>query len=124
LVTPRGTPGSYVDDALAAAGKSRRIALAVPHFLVVPHVIAATDLIATLASRVAALFAPLLGLARLAPPLRVPPFTIALAWHERQNRDPAHRWFREQIVAASRELDDSDDAGDDDEERHRGRTRR
>jgi DNA-binding transcriptional LysR family regulator len=108
LVSPGGTPGSFVDDALLAVGMSRRIALAVPHFLVVPHVIAATDLIATLASRVAGLFAPYFGLVRLAPPLLVPALAIALAWHERQHDDPAHRWIREQIVAVARDLSSDD----------------
>jgi len=42
---PRGTPGSFVDDALAAIGRTRRIALAVPHVLVVPYLIASSDLI-------------------------------------------------------------------------------
>jgi DNA-binding transcriptional LysR family regulator len=104
LVAPRGKPGSFVDDALAAVGRRRRIALAVPHFLVVPHVVAASDLIATLATRVTALFAPLLGLARLPPPLPISGFAMALAWHERQHQDAAHRWFREQIVAVAGDL--------------------
>src|SRR4029079_10913188 len=54
MVAPRGTPGSLVDDALAAVGRTRRVALAVPHFLVVPYVIAATDLVAPRATRVTA----------------------------------------------------------------------
>jgi DNA-binding transcriptional LysR family regulator len=72
-----------------------------PHFLVVPHVVAASDLIATLATRVTALFAPLLGLARLPPRLPISGFAMALAWHERQHQDAAHRWLREQIVAVA-----------------------
>ncbi len=105
LVAPRGTTGSYVDDALAAAGRTRRIAVAVPHFLVAPHVIAATDLIATLATRVARTFEATLRLALLAPPVELTGFTIALAWHERTQRDPAHRWLREQIHAAATDHD-------------------
>jgi DNA-binding transcriptional LysR family regulator len=104
LVSPRGTPGSFVDDALAAVGKSRRVALVVPHFLVVPHVVAASDLVATLATRVAGLFAPLLGLEQLPPPFALSGFAIALTWHERQHHDPAHRWLREQIAAVARDL--------------------
>ncbi len=104
LVAPRGRPGSFVDDALAAVGRERRVALAVPHFLVVPHVLAATELVATLPSRITALYAKHLGLAVLAPPLPVPPFQIAAQWHERYQHDDAHRWLREQLfeVAATR----------------------
>jgi DNA-binding transcriptional LysR family regulator len=101
MVAPRGTPGSFVDDALAAAGRSRRVALAVPHFLVVPYVIAASDLIATLASRIAALFAATLDLVTVAPPVEVPRFAMALAWHERNHHDPAQRWFRDQLAAVT-----------------------
>jgi DNA-binding transcriptional LysR family regulator len=101
LVAPRGTPGSVVDDALAAAGKSRRIAAAIPHFLVVPYVIAGSDLVATLASRVAAMFSETLGLVCMPPPLAIPKFQIALAWHERSHHDAPHRWFRDQLIAVA-----------------------
>ena len=101
MVAPRGTPGSLVDDALAAVGRSRRIAMAVPHFLVVPYVIAATDMLATLASRIAALFATTLDLVMAPPPVAIARFAIALAWHERNHRDPAQRWLRDQIAAAA-----------------------
>lgn len=103
MVAPRGTPGSFVDDALAALGRTRRIALAVPHFLVVPYVIAATDLVATLAHRVAALFATTLDLAMVAPPIGIARFAIALAWHERNHHDAAQRWFRAQVAAVADE---------------------
>jgi DNA-binding transcriptional LysR family regulator len=106
MVAPRGTPGSFVDDALAAVGRTRRVALAVPHFLVVPYVIAGTDLVATLASRIAALFATTLDLVRVAPPIAIAKFAIALAWHERNHHDAAQRWFRDQVAAvAIEELD-------------------
>jgi len=101
MVAPRGTPGSFVDDALASLGRTRRVALAVPHFLVVPYIVAATDLVATLASRVAALFATTLDLAIAAPPIAIAKFAIALAWHERNHHDAAQRWLREQIAAAA-----------------------
>jgi DNA-binding transcriptional LysR family regulator len=104
LVSPRGTPGSLVDDALAAMGKTRRVALAVPHFLVVPHIVAGTDLVATLASRLAAPFARTLGIVATPPPVAIPKFQLALAWHERNHHDPQQRWFRDQILAVAAEI--------------------
>jgi DNA-binding transcriptional LysR family regulator len=104
LIAPRGTPGSLVDDALAAAGRSRRIALAVPHFLVVPYLIASSDLIATLATRVASTFADTLKLVTMPPPLALPKFQIAVTWHERNQDDLPHRWLREQLLAVGAEL--------------------
>jgi DNA-binding transcriptional LysR family regulator len=104
LVAPRGTPGSLVDTALAALGRSRRIALAVPHFLVVPHIVATTDLIATLATRVARMFADALDLVLMPPPVELPTLQMALGWHERSHRDPAHVWLRQQLFAAAAEI--------------------
>lgn len=104
LVAPRGTPGSFVDDALTAVGRTRRIALAVPHFLVVPYLIASSELVATLATRVAETFAGALGLVTMPPPLALPKFQIALAWHERNHDDPPHRWLRDQILAVAAEV--------------------
>ena len=104
LVSPRGTPGSLVDDALAALGRSRRVALAVPHFLVVPYLIASSDLIATLATRIATTFADALGLVTMPPPLALPKFQIAVAWHERDHDDPPHRWLREQLLAVAADV--------------------
>ncbi len=104
LVAPRGTPGSLVDDALAKVGKSRRIGLAVPHFLVVPYIIASTDLLATLASRVASLFASTLDLVTMPPPLTIPKFRMAASWHERSHHDASHEWLREQLFAVAAEM--------------------
>lgn len=97
MVAPRGTPGSLVDDALRELGRTRRVAMAVPHFLVVPYVIAETEMLATLPTRIARLFAQNLGLVMTSPPLELRGFEVAIAWHERNHHDQAQRWFREVI---------------------------
>jgi DNA-binding transcriptional LysR family regulator len=102
LVTPRGTPGSLVDDALAALGHTRRVAAAVPHFAVAPYVVAGSDLVATLGEHVVEAGAAPLGLVVKPLPFAVPPFAITMTWHERVHRDPAQRWLREQIARAAR----------------------
>ncbi|KYF91417.1 hypothetical protein BE20_14740 [Sorangium cellulosum] len=101
LVAPRGTPGSLVDDALAALGRSRRVAATVSHFLVAPHVVAATDLMATLGARIVDAAAAPLGLAVLPPPLELAGFSFAMIWHERTHHDPAQRWLRDQLARAA-----------------------
>ncbi|HSO39615.1 MAG TPA: LysR family transcriptional regulator [Labilithrix sp.] len=104
LVSPRGDSGAVVDAALAKLGRRRRVALEVPHFLVAPHVVRETDLVLTLAGRLADRLAPMLGLRRLAPPLELPGFTMSMVWHERQHTDPSHVWMRKAIVAAAKEI--------------------
>ena len=67
-----------------------------PHFLIAPHVVATSDLILTLAARVASALAKPLGLVVLAPPaeLRLEGFTMSALWHERTQTDPAEKWMR------------------------------
>ena len=104
LVAPRGTPGGIVDDKLAADGRSRRVAVAVPHFLVVPHIVAATDLIATLPTRVVDALASQRDLVKLPPPIALDGFDVAMVWHERNHHDPGQRWLRDQVVAIAAAL--------------------
>jgi len=106
LISPRGKEGSFVDDALAKLGLSRRVAVAVPHFLVAPHIVAESDLVLTVASRVATLLAKPLGLVMLAPPreLELAGFRMSLLWHERTHHDAAHRWLRDLFVSVAGEI--------------------
>jgi DNA-binding transcriptional LysR family regulator len=96
LIAPRGAGGSFVDEALARLGLSRHVAVTVPHFLVAPHLVVGSDLVLTVAERVARLLAAPLGLVVLTPPaeLRLEGFTVSALWHERTHADPAHVWVR------------------------------
>ena len=100
LIAPRGTEGGFVDDALARMGMRRRVAVALPHFLVAPHIVANSDLVLTLAARIAAVLVEPLGLAVLTPPaeLGLEGFVVSASWHERTHGDPARRWVREVIA--------------------------
>jgi DNA-binding transcriptional LysR family regulator len=107
FVAPRGRKGGAVDSALAKRGLERRVAVAVPHFLVMPTVIASSDLIVTLASRVARSFAEHLPLRLFEPPIPLPSFSMQMTWHERAKSDPGHQWLRALLVDVTRELDSS-----------------
>lgn len=104
LVAPRGSPGGIVDDVLTARGLARRTVVLVPSFLAVPHLLAGSDLIATLAERVARAFADLLPLHVVPHPLRLPGFTISTIWHERADADPGHVWLRQALTRAATAL--------------------
>jgi len=94
VVAPRGRPGSLVDDLLARHGRSRRIAVTVPHFLLAPAIVATSDLVWTAPAGLARAFAALYPLAVRPPPLAIPGFTIAMRWHVRLDRDPGLAWLR------------------------------
>lgn len=100
LISPRGSGPTLVDDALAKKGLTRRIALRVPFFLAAPHLIASSDLVLTAPRRIAELFARTLPLRIFPPPLPLAGFSVHLAWHERDDADPAHMWLRRAIARA------------------------
>lgn len=104
LVAPGGQSGSYVDTVLAKIGRTRRVAIQLPHFLAAPHVVRETDVVLTLARRIADVMAPMLGLRRVPPPVEVPGFTMSIVWHERQHADPAHAWFRATLAKVASKL--------------------
>jgi DNA-binding transcriptional LysR family regulator len=85
------------DSALAKRGLARRVVLSVPHFLLVTSVLASSDLVAMLPSR---LVRGTRLLRVVEPPIDAPDFDMAMLWHERTHRDPGHQWLRERIAAA------------------------
>lgn len=85
--------------ALHLLGLQSRIRLTLPHFMVVPAILAATDLAVILPLRPAKRFAALHALQVVEPNLGLPPFTVALHWTWRSAHDPGHRWLREQVLA-------------------------
>lgn len=105
LIAPRGKPGGAVDDALAAQGRKRHLSLVVPHFLAAPHVVAETDLVLTLAERVARHFALRLRLRILGLPVKVPSVRLSMLWHERQQKDRGHEWLRERVEQVARAVE-------------------
>lgn len=101
-IAPGGTPGGPLDDALMERGLARTVSVRVPHFLVAPLLITRSDLVLTAPRRVVESFAEFAGLHVFEPPLKIPGFTVQQAWLARYQADPAHRWFRAQVKAASR----------------------
>jgi len=102
LITITGVGGGVVDDALAAKGLARRIALRIPSFLAAPLVVARSDLVVTMPRHAATEFAALAPLALVEPPLKLAAFDVSQLWHERHHADPRHAWLRRivQSVAA------------------------
>ncbi|WP_439888341.1 LysR family transcriptional regulator [Pseudomonas sp. MBLB4123] len=98
IVSPDG--GGFhgiTDQALAARGLTRRVVLSVPHFLFLISVLQRSDLVAMLPSR---LVRDSAALQVVEAPVEVTGYEMALIWHERAHRDPAHRWLREFIAGS------------------------
>lgn len=98
-VSPRGgTEGGFERKAKLR----RNVVLFTPHYLVAPWVLASTDIIAALPERVARRFAEAFPLTVV--PVEIPhePLRVQQLWHPHRQQDPAHRWLREQVLAAAR----------------------
>ncbi|MEL6816227.1 MAG: LysR family transcriptional regulator [Cyanobacteria bacterium J06598_3] len=90
-----------VDHLLAKRGLQRHIAISVPHFLVVPGIIAKTDLVTTLAERVARTFAQLYSLQVLPLPFDMEGFYVYMRWHKSNEKQLAQQWLRALVSEVS-----------------------
>lgn len=98
-----GSPG-VVDSILAMEGRKRRVAVTLAHVVAVPFAVAGTDLVATMARRVAGRFAEIAGVALAPLPYDAPPFAIDLLHSRRATSDPALSWFLAAIERVGRSL--------------------
>jgi len=101
-IAPRGLPGGPVDDALAALGLVRRVAVRTPSFLTACLLAASSDLLLTAPSRVLLPLAERLRLRTFPPPIAVKGFRAHIAWHPRAQHDEAHRFFRGLVAGLTR----------------------
>ena len=101
LVSFSGRPHGFVDQALAALGRQRRIVLTVNQFATAGSVVAKSDLLTVLPRE----FLPATGaehrLVQRPLPLALAPITVVMMWHLRKDDDPAHRWLRERLGEAA-----------------------
>lgn len=111
LVSFSGRAQGFVDQALTALQRSRRVVLTVNQFFTAGRVVTQSDLLTVLPRR----FVPATGYAdqlELRPlPLALSPIHVALLWHRRHERDPAHRWLREQVLNAAQHAERADTTG-------------
>ena len=96
-VSPEGVGSSVVDAILAARGLRRRIVLVLPSSAGVPFVVAATDLIATLPSRIVKGLPAVPNIRVLAPPFPDVEVCPHMFWHRRTQADPLQAWLRSVI---------------------------
>jgi len=96
MVSPEGG-GFYgiTDKMLEQTGLKRQVVLSVQHFLFAISALTRADLVAMLPAR---LVTGNDALQTFEPPIMIPGFEMAMLWHERCHRDPAHRWLRDFLV--------------------------
>lgn len=100
LVSTTGTGPGIADTVLAQRGLERRIAVRIPYFSGAPHLLARSNLIATLPKAMAEAGRKTTRLEIYEPPFELPRSEAFLWWHERFQRDPGHAWFRNAMLEA------------------------
>lgn len=85
---------------LASKGLTRSVGLRTPHFMSLPIIISATDLIATVPQALADFFEGSYGLRQVRLPFRPPVFQSNLYWSKGADRQAINVWFRSILMDA------------------------
>jgi DNA-binding transcriptional LysR family regulator len=99
-IAPHGEETTWIDRSLAERGLDRHVAMAVPQFLVAPFIVAESDMILTVSSRVAKAMVRRLGLVIRPCPLAPAPYQLTMLWPAALDSDAGHRWLRAAIQRA------------------------
>lgn len=94
LVSARGSAHEIVEQTLRNKGLARRIALRVPHFTVVPMILARSDHMVIVPEGLVRAIARFGRFKSLKPPVDIPALDVRVHWHERFGRDPGIAWLR------------------------------
>ena len=98
IATPAGTGHGIILRTLMEHGLKHRIVLQVQNFLVLPNIIATTDLLAIVPHSVGSQLSRYNDVKLLPVPIPIPPFDIKQCWHERFHDDAGNRWLRQQFA--------------------------
>ncbi|MGL5836173.1 MAG: LysR family transcriptional regulator [Waterburya sp.] len=97
LHTIRRDEIGVIDRVLAKHNLQRRVALTVPHMLVLPSIIASTDLITVIPARMAQYFSRINEIEVFDLPINLDPWTISMLWSQLSDNDEAGRWLRQTL---------------------------
>ena len=92
-----GDDDGFLEALLKEKDQTRRVAMTVHQFLAVPHILLNSDLVMTLAARMARRFEKENNL-HIAPlPYIRSPVHLTLIWHKQLSNHPLHDWMRLQL---------------------------
>ena len=84
--------------ALQEMGLRENVRLTLPHFMVLPRILAETDLAALMPARLADAFSELGDYVVWRPRVGLPKFDVSVHWFWRFDNEPANRWLRHRII--------------------------
>lgn len=100
---------SPIDGRLMEIGLRRQIAVSVPEYAIVPHMLAGSDLVFTTGAPFAEQMADNGPFAVIDAPIEFGRMEFYLLWHDCKHHSPAHTWFRHLVKASVAGLRDSAD---------------
>lgn len=103
LVSFSGRPYGFIDEALGALGRERRIVLTVNQFFTAGQVVAHSDLLTVLPRHFLGVTGITDALLTRELPFEVPGVHAAALWQRRVQHDAAHIWLRQTVLAAARQ---------------------
>ncbi|MBR8837521.1 MAG: LysR family transcriptional regulator [Stigonema ocellatum SAG 48.90 = DSM 106950] len=104
LVTIRRDETGFIDQVLLTHSLKRRIAVTTPHMLVLPSIVASSDLIASLPSRIATHVECYGELKQFELPIETASWTISMLWSKLVDKDSAITWLRQALRTISSTL--------------------
>ncbi len=106
-VGPAKTQSGYhgvIDTFLEQQNMRRNVAVESAYFGLMPYMLAQTDLVLTTGKQYLRNFEKFLPLKTFTLPLKFPPMRFYQLWHQRVHQAPEHKWLRDQISLAAKEL--------------------
>lgn len=94
----QGSYSATLERVLAEHGIQRHQPIILPSYLAVPPMLLQTDHVATLPASLATAFARQLPLQLVPSPIALPALDVSILYHDSQQDDAAHQWFRQLVV--------------------------
>ena len=102
VASRRGRAHGPVDEALAALGLTRRVAVTVTSFPAAMAVAVSSELVGLVTHSFVLAGRNGIPVYEFALPVPTAPITVSQMWHPRLDADPAHRWLRETVLSVCR----------------------
>lgn len=98
LVSFSGRAHGLIDETLSKMGRERRILLTINQFFTAGRVVANSDLLTVLPRHLISATGMTDALIWTELPFETPAVHIDMLWHERDARNPAHQWLRNNLI--------------------------
>jgi DNA-binding transcriptional LysR family regulator len=93
-----------LEQAFGEIGKTPDLKVIQPHSLAIPSLLAGTSAAAIAPAHLAGVFLRSGSVAVSELPWAAPPCAVQMVWHERNTRDPGHKWLRGMLEDAARRV--------------------